>query len=116
MIKSIGFLKRKKGLTLEQFLHHWEKIHAPLFLSKNVPGLRKYVQNHPVKVGGPEFDTNIDGIAELWFEDAESLNAFYQWLHSSDEAKDLRDDSELYVDMEEQLPPTFTAEVHVLKE
>jgi uncharacterized protein (TIGR02118 family) len=116
VIKSIGLLKRKKGLTREQFLQHYEKIHAPLFLSKNVPGLTKYVQNHPAKGAGPEFETDIDGISELWFDDLESLNAFYQWMHSSPEAQDLRDDSDLYVDLEEQLPVTFLAEVHVLKE
>jgi uncharacterized protein (TIGR02118 family) len=115
MIKSIGFLKRKKGLTLEQFLHHWEKIHAPLFLSKNVPGCRKYVQNHPVKVEGPEFASDIDGIAETWFDDIESLMAFDRWLSSSPESQDLREDIDKFIDLEERMS-LFVADEHVLKE
>jgi uncharacterized protein (TIGR02118 family) len=114
MIKALGMLKRKKGLTREQFLEHWEKIHAPLFLSENVPGLRRYIQNHPVKGAGPEFDTDIDGIAELWFDDLESAQAFYRWYPSSDEAKKLREDGKLYSDAEARF--LFLAEEHVLKE
>jgi uncharacterized protein (TIGR02118 family) len=115
MIKSFGIMKRKRGLTLEQFLHHWEKVHAPVFLAKNVPGFRRYVQNHRVNVEGPGFESDIDGIAELWFDDVESLVAFYRWHNSSPEAEDLREDSKLYVDVEE-LKPLFLAEEHVLKE
>jgi uncharacterized protein (TIGR02118 family) len=115
MIKCFTTLKRKKGLTREQFLQHWEKVIPPLFLPKNMPpGLRKYIQNHPVKGASPEFDTDIDGIAELWFDDVESAQAFYQWLRSSDEAKECREDTPLYVNVEE--PRRFLAEEHVLKE
>ena len=114
MIKSFGMLKRKKGLPVEQFLEHWEKVHAPLFLSKNPPGLRKYIQDHPAKGAGVEFETDIDGIAELWFDDVESLQAFYQWLSSSDEARDLQEDGKLFINFEESL--LFAVEEHVLKE
>jgi uncharacterized protein (TIGR02118 family) len=115
MIKSIGMMKRKKGITREQFVEHWEKIHAPLFLAKDVPGFRKYVQNHPAKGAGPEFETDIDGISEMWFDDLESLKAFDRWLFSSPEAQDLRDDSDKFIDSEARLP-LFLAEEHVLKE
>ncbi|KAF9875571.1 hypothetical protein CkaCkLH20_06952 [Colletotrichum karsti] len=27
---SVAFLKRKPGLTQEEFYHHWEKVHGPL--------------------------------------------------------------------------------------
>jgi uncharacterized protein (TIGR02118 family) len=116
MIVSIAMLKRKKSLTREQFLHHYEKIHAPMFLAKNnVPGVRKYVQNHPAKGTGPEFESDIDGISEMWFDDIESLKAFRQWLESSPEAEDLRKDGELFIDVEKRLP-LFLAEEHVMKE
>jgi uncharacterized protein (TIGR02118 family) len=114
VIKSLGVMRRKKGLTREQFLKHWEEIHGLMVLSRNVPGLRKYIQNHPAKVAGAEFDTNIDGIAELCFDDVESLQAFYQWLRSSDEARDLQEDGKLFINFEESL--LFVVEEHVLKE
>ena len=115
MIKSLALLKRKKDITREQFLHHWEKVHAPLVLSSSLPGVRKYVQHHPVEVDDPVFENDIDGIAEMWFDDIESLKGFYTWLNSAPEAQELRDDSDYYVNME-HLPVTFVSEEHVMKE
>jgi hypothetical protein len=37
-----------------------------MFLTKNnVPGLIKYIQNHPAKDTGLEFESDIDGISEM---------------------------------------------------
>ncbi len=113
MIKSFGIMKRKDGLTREQFLQHWKEVHGPLFASKNVPGLRKYIQNRPVQVTAPGFDTDIDGIAEQWFDDLESAQAFPQWLRS-DEGRECRDDLKLFINTRES--SVFIAEEHVLKE
>ncbi len=113
MIKYFGMVKRKDGLTREQFLHHWKEIHGPLFASKNVPGLRKYIQNWPAQVTKPELDTDIDGIVELWFDDLESAQAFPQWLRS-DEGKECREGMKLFVNTEEI--SAFFGEEHVLKE
>ena len=77
MIKTIGLLTRKDGWTHQQFMKHWVEIHAPLALA--VPGLRRYVQNH---IAGERkrpdiLDTpvEIDGVAELWFDDHAALEA-----------------------------------------
>ena len=47
MIKSISLLTRKDGMTHEQFVDHWVRIHAPL--AHAVPELRRYVQAHIVE-------------------------------------------------------------------
>ena len=77
MIKTIGLLTRKDGWTHEQFMKHWVEIHAPLALA--VPGLRRYVQNHIASLRGradiAEIKVEIDGIAELWFDDQAALEA-----------------------------------------
>ena len=77
MIKTIGLLARKDGWTHEQFMKHWVEIHAPLALA--VPGLRRYVQNHIQAARGradiPETKVEIDGVAELWFDDQAALEA-----------------------------------------
>jgi uncharacterized protein (TIGR02118 family) len=44
MIKIMGLLTRKEGITREEFVRHWFDIHAPL--SHAVPGIRRYVQSH----------------------------------------------------------------------
>lgn len=75
MIKSVSLLVRKAGMTHEQFTKHWVEIHAPLALK--VPGLRRYVQSHIVedrrRPDVPPLDVELDGIAELWYDDRESL-------------------------------------------
>jgi len=77
MIKTIGLLTRKDGWTHEQLLRHPVDIHAPL--AHAVPGLRRYVQNHisgeRTRADIPATDVEIDGIAELWFDDRAALEA-----------------------------------------
>src|SRR5260370_16271946 len=75
MIKTIGLLTRKSDWTHEQFTKHWVGTHAPL--AHKVPGLRRYVQNH-IKGERTRADiettaVEIDGIAELWFDDHAAL-------------------------------------------
>jgi uncharacterized protein (TIGR02118 family) len=75
MIKTIGLLTRKPGWTHEQFVKHWVETHAPL--AHKVPGLRRYVQSHirgeRTRVDIPATEVEIDGIAELWFDDQAAL-------------------------------------------
>ena len=77
MIKTIGLLTRKDGWTHEQFMKHWVEIHAPL--APAVPGLRRYVQNHiqgeRTRADITETPVEIDGVAELWFDDQAALEA-----------------------------------------
>jgi EthD domain len=47
VIKSIGLLTRKEGLSHEDFVKHWLEVHAPL--AHAVPGVRRYVQSHIVE-------------------------------------------------------------------
>ena len=40
MIKSFSLLKRRAGLSREEFVRHWLDVHVPM--SQDVPGLRGY--------------------------------------------------------------------------
>ena len=75
MIKVVRLLTRKPELTHEQFVRHWLEIHAPL--AHAVPGVRRYVQSHIVgtrtRSDIPETDVEIDGIAELWYDDEATM-------------------------------------------
>ncbi|TDR90373.1 EthD domain-containing protein [Enterovirga rhinocerotis] len=75
MIKMIALLKRKDHLTYEEFIEHWTEIHAPL--AYDVPGIRRYVQNHIVtrqsRADIPDIPVDADGVAELWFDDAAAM-------------------------------------------
>jgi len=75
VIKSISLLTRRAELTHEQFVRHWLDVHAPL--AHAVPGIRRYVQSHIVEERRrpdiPATDVEVDGIAELWFDDREAM-------------------------------------------
>ena len=108
MIKSLTFIKRKPGLSREEFLTYWIEKHGPL-AAKVVPGLRKYVQCHPVA----GFESDIDGIVELWWDSPESFQAFLSW-RQSDAAQILKDDEEQFVDTSRWV--RFVAEEHLIIE
>ena len=95
MIKTISLLTRKSGMTHEQFMAHWVDIHAPLAYA--VPGLRRYVQSHiheqPTRPDIPTTDIDVDGIAELWYDDRAALAR----AHASPEAQALFADGALFI-------------------
>ena len=80
MIKMIALLKRKPDLSHEEFVDHWINIHAPL--ARGIPGTRRYVQCHIVteqrRADIEEIPLEADGIAELWFDSAESMKDTHQ--------------------------------------
>jgi uncharacterized protein (TIGR02118 family) len=95
MIKSVGLLTRKEGLTHEDFVKHWLEVHAPL--AHAVPGVRRYVQSHIVEERKrpdiPSTDIEIDGIAELWYDDRAAMER----ANASPEAKRLHADGALFI-------------------
>jgi uncharacterized protein (TIGR02118 family) len=95
MIKTIGLLTRKPGWTHEQFVKHWVDVHAPL--AHKVPGLRRYVQSHirgeRTRSDIPATELEIDGIAELWFDDQAALET----ASRTPEMKALQADGALFI-------------------
>ena len=95
MIKSVSLLTRKSGMTHEQFMTHWVEIHAPL--AHAVPGLRRYVQSHileqPTRPDIPTTAMDVDGIAELWYDDRAAMTR----AHASPEAQALFADGALFI-------------------
>jgi len=108
MIKSISLLTRKDGMTHDQFMAHWVEIHAPL--AHAVPGLRRYVQSHIVEERTrpdiPATPVDIDGIAELWYDDRDAMARAL----ASPEARVLHADGALFIGRIK----TFTVEEHAV--
>ena len=73
-VKRLGILRRKDGMTHEQFVDHWYTRHAPLCMK--LPGLRRYSINLVERGKFPHLD--YDGFSELWFDSEEALNAALQ--------------------------------------
>ncbi len=78
MIKSIALIKRKTGLSQEEFIKHYEEVHAPLAL-KHFPTFRKYVRNYVIALPGTE-EPEFDCITEFWFDDIEGAMAVQETL------------------------------------
>lgn len=95
MVKYIVMLRRKPGLTKQQFLKHWKEVHGPL-VARISPGIKKYIQSHPLEVPGIECE--IDGIAELWFDNLEDLLRWRAW-RNTEAGKPLNEDEAGLIDM-----------------
>jgi uncharacterized protein (TIGR02118 family) len=94
MLKLIALISRKSGLTDEEFYKYWKEKHGPL-AAKTIPGLRKYIQNHLVRLPGIKHEG--DGFVELWFDNLEAYEKFLTW-RQSDGAKVLLDDEDKFMD------------------
>lgn len=86
MVKLVYCITKKPGLADEEFFRYWKNVHGPL--GARIPGLRKLVQSHCLNVPGDKHRPSYDGMAELWFDDVESLLAARQspqWKASTDD-------------------------------
>jgi len=86
MIKLVYCITKKAGLTDEEFFRYWKSTHGPI--GARIPGLRRLVQSHRITLPGDKNPSDYDGMAELWFDDAEALLVARQsleWRTSSDD-------------------------------
>ena len=83
MVKMVAALRRKAGMTPEEFRTHWREKHGPLIqrLPDFTRHIRKYVQMHPVDLPMPADATGMppyDGFAEMWFDSFEEMGAAFE--------------------------------------
>ena len=71
--KRLGILRKKEGMTEEQFREHWLNTHAALCVK--IPKLRRYSVNFVDRQRFPKF--GYDGFSELWFDSEEDLVAAF---------------------------------------
>ena len=69
MLKQVTIFKKRPLLAADAFEEHWRTRHADVVCE--LPGLRRYVQNHMVADAGDQ----VDGIAEVWFDDIDAMRA-----------------------------------------
>jgi uncharacterized protein (TIGR02118 family) len=85
VIKLTYCLRRRQGMTLDEFQRYWRTTHAPLVAERaEVLGIRRYVQVHTSDLpdvhailqgrngGSPE---PFDGVAELWFDSLDAMGS-----------------------------------------
>lgn len=72
MIKLVVCINRKPGMDVESFQDYWLHQHPKVVTA--LPGVRRYVQSH-ARLSGYRVGRELvhDGIAELWFDDVDTL-------------------------------------------
>jgi uncharacterized protein (TIGR02118 family) len=70
--KAVALLKRKPGLSREEFIAHYEDVHVPLILT-HLPGIVGYARNFvaPEAAGEVPFDS----VTEIWYRDRRAYDA-----------------------------------------
>lgn len=71
MIKSVMTFKRRAGMSVDAFQDYWLNRHPDVVLKMD--GLQRYVQNHPLPGGYAKRELPVDGIAETWWPDTETM-------------------------------------------
>jgi len=82
MVKMMTAIRRKKGMTPEEFRKYWREKHGPLIqgLPDFTRHIRRYVQMHPMDLPMPADETGMppyDGFAEMCFDSFEEMEAAF---------------------------------------
>ena len=78
MIKMIIAIKRREGMSHEEFVHYQSEIHRPLLMS--IPEARQYIRRFVVSypIPAPDYSgPDYDSVVEAWFDSMEDMNALY---------------------------------------
>jgi uncharacterized protein (TIGR02118 family) len=96
MIKVLLFVKRKPGLTPEEFRARYESGHVPL-VPNELKHLRQYRRNYVKHTPGqPEPDYDV--VTEFWFDDKEGWKATAAYALDPVTGKTLADDEAQFMD------------------
>lgn len=82
LVKRVSFIKRKPGMSPEEFSQYWRDVHGPLALK--MPGIRRYVQCHVLPEVYEKAEPAYDGVAQIWFDTMADL----QYAMNSSEYKE----------------------------
>lgn len=83
MKKLVFGLNRPDDTSFAEFSEYWIDEHAPI--AAELPGLRRYTVSFPDDPDRSQYD----GLAELWFDDREALDAALDSAAGEATARDL---------------------------
>ncbi len=93
MVKIFGLVKRKAGMSLEDFRKYSLEVHG----SKNLklPGLRRYIQCHVRDSFYTIGESILDCVSQLWFDDLQAIEMMMQSPEYQESTQDLANFVEL---------------------
>jgi uncharacterized protein (TIGR02118 family) len=91
MVKLICFLKRKPGMSADEFHTHWRERHGPLVAStKSGQHAIRYEQNHRASAAQDHLGAaGFDGVTIQWFESVADFEASLREDDYADIAADI---------------------------
>jgi uncharacterized protein (TIGR02118 family) len=108
MIKLVFTLRRREGMSREEFQRYWREQHAPL-VKRHAEALhiRRYVQVHArdtdlddaiagPRGSGPRY---YDGAAELWWDSLDDLLAAFTSEAGQAAGRELLEDEQRFIDL-----------------
>ncbi len=95
MLKEMLLIKRKDGLSMEDFVKHYEEVHAPLIM-RMCPSVRKYARNYVTNTLGAQ-GPGFDCITEVWYENIDGFKALGK-IYMSEEGKAIRESEDRFMD------------------
>jgi uncharacterized protein (TIGR02118 family) len=104
---TIAFLfKRRPGMSLADFHHHYEKIHGPI--ARTLPGLIEYRQ-YPIRSAGRgdlhfKDASGFDGLSIYIFESTEAADAAWH----SPENEPVQEDTRQFIDLDTMITLPLT--------
>lgn len=75
LVKGVWQLKRKPGMSLDEFRKYWIEVHGPIVTK--LPGLTRYVQSHLIDEAYLYAEPRHDGVAQVWFESVDAMRAAF---------------------------------------
>lgn len=95
MVKLVALLKRKAGISREEFNRRWVQQHTKL--TTLLPGLRGYRINlaTPRQPEGTGDEPIYDGTAELWWDSIDEMEASF----ATEMGKAAGDDADQFADV-----------------
>lgn len=101
MIKMMAIVRRKNGMSFEDFRRHYETRHVPLVKGLMGDNLTRYIRNYVTKEANP-FDigpgSDFDCITEFYFPDKGALERAVAAIESPENAPTVRADEARFLD------------------
>ena len=119
MIKLVFAIRRREGMTREEFQRYWREEHAQLVKRHaGVLRIRRYVQTHArdtdlddALAGSRGSEPHqYDGVAELWWDSLEDLVAAYSSEAGQAAGAELLEDERRFIDLPRS--PLWLGEEH----
>ena len=108
MIKLVFTVRRREGMTREEFQRYWREQHAPLVLRHaDTLRIRRYVQTHaretpldePLSASREGKPGAYDGAAELWWDSLDDLIAASSTAEGAAAGAELLEDERRFIDL-----------------